>query len=86
VRFLPRWDNLLLSFADRTRVLPDEYRRVVIRKNGDVAQTFLVDGRVAGTWAADRKGNVTFEPFTRLAKAVRAEAADEAAALGEFLA
>jgi hypothetical protein len=85
VRFLPRWDNLLLSFADRTRVLPDEYRRVVIRKNGDVAQTFLVDGRVAGTWASDRKGNVTLEPFTRLPKAVRTEAEEEAAALGAFL-
>ncbi len=86
VRFLPRWDNLLLSFADRTRVLPDEYRRVVIGKNGDVAQTFLVDGRVAGTWAADRQGTVTLEPFTRLSKAVRAEAEEEAAALGAFLA
>jgi hypothetical protein len=85
VRFLPRWDNLLLSFADRTRVLADEHRRVVIRRNGDVAQTFLVDGRVAGTWAADRKGNVTFEPFARLPKAVRAEAEAEAAALGAFL-
>jgi len=57
----------------------------VIRRNGDVAQTFLVNGRVAGTWAADRQGNVTLEPFARLPKAVRAEAEAEAAALGEFL-
>jgi Winged helix DNA-binding domain len=85
VRLLPRWDNLLLAFADRTRVLPDEYRRMVIRKNGDVLQTFLVNGRVAGTWAADRKGNVTLEPFARLRKAVRAEADAETAALSQFL-
>ena len=40
VRFLPKWDNVLLGFADRTRVLPEEYRKTVITKNGDVAQTF----------------------------------------------
>jgi hypothetical protein len=43
---------VLLSFADRTRVLPEEYRKTVIRMNGDVAQTFLVDGFVAGIWRA----------------------------------
>src|SRR5581483_369798 len=41
IRFLPKWDNLLLSFADRTRVMPEEYRRRVILANGDVAPTFL---------------------------------------------
>jgi hypothetical protein len=29
-------------------VLPEQYRKTVIRMNGDVAQTFLVDGFVAG--------------------------------------
>ena len=50
VRFLPKWDNVLLAFADRTRVLPEGYRKRVIGMNGDVAQTFLVEGFVAGTW------------------------------------
>jgi hypothetical protein len=85
VRLLPRWDNLLLAFADRTRVLPEEHRRTVIRKNGDVLQSFLVDGRVAGLWTADRKGTITLEPFGRLPKAVRAEAEEEAARLSAWL-
>jgi hypothetical protein len=85
VRFLPKWDNLLLAFADRTRVLPEEYRRVVIKQNGDVAQTFLVDGFVAGTWRAEN-GRVTVEPFARLSAAVRREVTDEAARLESFLA
>ena len=64
VRFLPKWDNVLLAFADRTRVLPEEYRKTVIRMNGDVAQTFLVDGFVAGMWRVEN-GRVVLEPFAR---------------------
>ncbi len=84
VRFLPKWDNVLLAFADRTRVLPEEYRKAVIAKNGDVAQTLLVDGLVAGTWRLER-GKVVTEPFAPLPRAVRRELEDEAAALAEFL-
>ena len=83
VRFLPKWDNVLLGFADRTRVLPEEYRKTVIAKNGDVAQTFLVDGAVAGTWRAE--GKVKLEPFAPLPRAARREVEDEAARLAEFL-
>ena len=36
VRFLPKWDNTLLAHADRRRVLPEELRKAVIGKNGDV--------------------------------------------------
>jgi len=84
VRFLPKWDNVLLGFADRTRVLPEEYRKTVIAKNGDVAQTFLVDGVVAGTWRQE-KGKVKLAPFAPLPRPVRRDAEDEAARLSEFL-
>jgi len=85
VRFLPKWDNLLLAFADRTRVLPDQYRKTVIGKNGDVAQTFLVDGLVAGTWKFV-KGRVELEPFAPLSRAAQRELEDEAGRLGAFVA
>jgi hypothetical protein len=85
VRFLPKWDNVLLAFADRTRVLPETYRKTVIRVNGDVAQTFLVDGVVAGTWRAE-KGQVLVEPFTPLSRAAQRELADETERLQTFLA
>jgi hypothetical protein len=85
VRFLPKWDNVLLAWADRTRVLPEPYRKRVIGMNGDVAQTFLVDGLVAGTWRVDR-GRVVLEPFAPLKGAVRREVEDEAARLEAFLA
>ena len=85
VRFLPKWDNMLLGFADRTRVLPEQHRKTVIRPNGDVAQTFLVDGFVAGIWRVE-KGRVALEPFASLSRAVRGELQDEADRLEAFLA
>jgi hypothetical protein len=84
VRFLPKWDNVLLAWADRTRVLPEEYRKTVIRINGDVAQTFLVDGLVAGLWRED-EGRVVVEPFAPLPRSVRLEVEEEAARLEAFL-
>ena len=85
VRFLPKWDNVLLAFSDRTRVLPEPYRRKVIQANGDVAQTFLVDGFVAGMWRVDN-GRVVTEPLGRLSRAAQREVKDEAARLESFLA
>jgi len=85
VRFLPKWDNVLLAFADRSRVLPEQYRKTVIRMNGDVAQTFIVDGFVAGTWRVEN-GRVVIEPFWALPRSVRRELEDEAGRLEAFLA
>jgi hypothetical protein len=85
VRLLPKWDNLLLSHADRTRVLPEEYRKRIVGKNGDVAQAFLVDGVVAGEWNADKSGKVTLEPYAPLPRVARRAVEDEAARLEAWL-
>jgi len=85
IRFLPKWDNALIAHADRTRVLPERYRKTVIGQNGDVAQTFLVDGFVAGTWRVD-DGRVVAEPFTALSRAATRELDEEGARLEAFLA
>jgi Winged helix DNA-binding domain len=69
-RLLPAFDNTLLAHADRTRVVADEYRRIVIR-GGLVDPVVLVDGRVAGRWRIDRGQRATelvldrFEPVPR---------------------
>jgi hypothetical protein len=49
-RLLPMWDNVLLAHIDRSRVVPAEYRQLVMRRNGDVLPTLLVDGFVCGVW------------------------------------
>ena len=83
VRFLPRFDNLVLSHKDRTRVLPEEYRPAVI-DGGWVRSTFLVDGLVAGAWEVEG-GRVRLEPFAPLPRAARREVEDEAARLEAWL-
>jgi hypothetical protein len=81
VRFLPKWDNVLLSFADRRRMLSDELRKRVIGKNGDVAATVLVGGAVAGTWS----GAARVELLVPLTRTQKAEVADEATRLEAWL-
>ncbi|HET7830946.1 MAG TPA: winged helix DNA-binding domain-containing protein [Candidatus Limnocylindrales bacterium] len=49
-RLLGMWDEILLAHADRSRVIPEAVRKAVIRQNGDVLPTLLVDGYVAGLW------------------------------------
>jgi len=81
VRLLPKFDDVLI---DRQRVLPDEYRALVVRKNADVQPTFTVDGYVAGVWRVEKKRVVT-EPFAPLPREARRELAEEAARLTAWL-
>ncbi|ANC31815.1 winged helix DNA-binding domain-containing protein [Isoptericola dokdonensis] len=84
-RLLGMWDSVLLAHADRTRVLPEEHRTHVIRRNGDTLPAVLVGGRVVGVWRATVDGvdAALFEPVGR-ADLDGLEA--EAAALRTFLA
>ncbi|MEU4466985.1 winged helix DNA-binding domain-containing protein [Streptomyces sp. NPDC024017] len=84
-RLMAMWDSVLLAHADRSRVIPPAYRRLVIRVNGDVLPTLLVDGRVAGVWRAV-DGGVEATAFHDLPAAVWDGLAAEAASLTALLA
>ena len=84
-RLLPMWDSTLLAYADRSRLIPPDYRKLVIRNNGDVLPTLLVDGRVAGVWRPV-DGRIEATAFHRLAKADWDGLAVEAQLLAAFLA
>ena len=64
-RLVPRFDNLVLSHADRSRILGAVPVTQIVTKNAIVHATVLVDGFVAGTWNLER-GRVVLEPFGRL--------------------
>jgi len=84
-RLLPMWDSVLLAYADRSRVIPPDYRKLVIRTNGDVLPTLLVDGHVAGVWRP-LDGRIEATAFHALAKGDWKVLEDEAHALAAFLA
>ncbi|KAA9381645.1 winged helix DNA-binding domain-containing protein [Microbispora cellulosiformans] len=83
-RLMAMWDSVLLAYADRSRVLPPDYRRLVIRANGDVLPTLLVDGYVAGVWR-QVEGGIEATAFHPLAAEAWEGLAEEARALTALL-
>jgi len=55
VRYVPDFDNLLLSHADRARIITEEHRGRVFTVNGIIRATVLVDGFVHGMWKIEKK-------------------------------
>jgi hypothetical protein len=87
-RFLPEYDNLLLSHQKRTRVIADEYRSRVYLPGLRVRSTILVDGFVRGAWKvekAKKDATLVIEPFDTLPRQNRAALTDEAERLVRFL-
>ena len=85
-RFLPEYDNLLLSHADRTRFISEDDRRRLSAAPGRVAGSVLHDGTALGTWWIDRDGPddgavLVVRNLRRLAAADRSAVAAEGLAL-----
>jgi hypothetical protein len=86
-RFLPEYDNVLLSHADRTRVMAPERRVPLLPGNGGVSGTVLVDGFFRATWKITRSGDtaeLNVVPFARLSKEDTAALAAEGSRLLAF--
>jgi hypothetical protein len=87
-RFLARFDAAILGHdaAERTRILPTEYKKHVIF-SAEVWTTFLIDGFVAGRWkiaATPKQAVLELLPFKRLAKSDRAALVEEGERLVRF--
>jgi len=80
VRFLPAFDNAILGYHDRGRIIDDAHRGLSVAG----ARVVLVDGRVAATWTVEA-GTVVVAPLRRLSRADRAAVEEEGRALASFL-
>ncbi len=86
-RFVPEYDNLVLSHADRRRIVADEDRKKVFLSAARVRATFLIDGFVAGVWKIEKtkkSAALVVEPFTPLAPRDRDTLAEEGERLLRF--
>jgi hypothetical protein len=80
VRFLPAFDNALLGYDDRTRIVDDAHRLLSVAGT----RVVLVDGRVSATWTTADNA-VTVTPLRTFTRAERSAVAEEAERLTEFL-
>ncbi len=85
VRFLPAYDNVVLSHADRSRYVPDDV--AALATEGPVHGTVLVDGSIAATWSQDQVGGAATLTVRHLPRSRRelAAIAAEAERLLRFL-
>lgn len=86
-RFLPEYDNLFVSHADRSRVVAEPDRGRLILDGRQIVGTVLVDGFARGTWKIRRTGGravLEVAPFRRMTAGEAAAVGQEAERLLEF--
>jgi hypothetical protein len=80
VRFLPAFDNALLGYDDRSRIVDDAHRGLSVAG----ARVVLLDGRVAATWTVE-SDTVTVTPLRPFSRADRTTVAEEGRELAAVL-
>ena len=84
-RLLAHWDQPLLAYAERERILPAALREHGLTVSG--APTATVDGRVAASWRIGREGGtarLTVTPLAEIARGARNAIREEAARTARF--
>ena len=79
VRLLARWDQPLLAYAERERIIPLEVQPLKLTLSGDA--TVTVAGRVAASWRLQRDRDaveLTVTPHVEIPRSARAEMRAEA--------
>jgi hypothetical protein len=88
-RYLYDFDNLLLSHADRSRVITDAYRGLDLDPHGPVPRLVLLDGFTAALWTVEvgrARAALTVHPLTRLSAKDKRALTVEGESLLAFLA
>jgi hypothetical protein len=88
VRLLPAFDQYVTGPRPREAFVPSAGIPRVYGQQGSVSPVLLVEGRVAGIWSHERRGDairVEVEPFQPLRPKVRKDLVDEVERLAAFL-
>ncbi len=80
VRFLPAFDNAILGYDDRGRIIDHEHRLLSVAGE----RVVLVDGRVAATWTVEAD-TVVVHPLRGFSRADRAAVVDQGREMASFL-
>lgn len=72
---LSGFDPLIVSYMERSAIMPPEYKSAVIMKSGICLPTIAVNGQVAGLWNI-KKGEPIIEFFAGQPKRIKAAAVD----------
>jgi hypothetical protein len=67
---LSGFDPLIVSYTERSAILPPEYKKAVILSSGICLPTVAVDGQIAGLWNI-KKGTPTVEFFLPQPKRIK---------------
>jgi hypothetical protein len=79
-RFLPAFDNAILGYHDRGRIIDDAHRGLSVAGE----RVVLVDGRVAATWTVEAD-TVTVVPLGRFSRADSTAVTEQGQELASFL-
>jgi winged helix DNA-binding protein len=88
-RFLPEFDNVLLAYLDRSRILPPEHRGKAFGSGALMTGTVLIDGFVGARWKLqhDRDAaTLAVEALGRVTRQDRARVIEEGTRLLAFAA
>ena len=88
-RFLYDYENLLLSYADRTRVIPPGTDARSWARDNQPVSTYLIDGEVSGAWQvlrADGSARLVLRPARSIPKDQMTALEEEGRSLLAFLA
>jgi hypothetical protein len=73
ITLLSGFDPIIVSYTERSAVLPPEYKKQVILTSGICLPTIAVNGKVAGLWNI-KKGEPAVEFFASQPKRIEREA------------
>ncbi|MDR1516272.1 MAG: winged helix DNA-binding domain-containing protein, partial [Synergistaceae bacterium] len=65
--FLAGFDQLLMGYRDRSRMMDEQYKRDVTTNTGIVHPTVLLDGRIQAKWKKNGT-KLTVTPFCKLSQ------------------